>query len=89
VRRENDYIQPVPTLADASLTEDERRVVERLIVLPHRLLLHPRGRSRQDRAVRGTVSPRSQEFFDRARKRLEGARKNLNQGESALDALLT
>jgi predicted nucleotidyltransferase len=32
-RRANQYIQAVPTLADASLTEDERRVVERLIVL--------------------------------------------------------
>ncbi len=27
------------------------------------------------------MSPRSQEFYDRARERLEGARKNLEQGE--------
>jgi len=30
------------------------------------------------------VSPRSQEFYDRARERLEGARKNLDQGEYAI-----
>jgi uncharacterized protein (UPF0332 family) len=30
------------------------------------------------------VSPRSQEFYDRARERLAGARKNLNQGEYAI-----
>jgi predicted nucleotidyltransferase len=32
-RTASHYIQAVPTLADASLTEDERRVVERLVVL--------------------------------------------------------
>jgi uncharacterized protein len=30
------------------------------------------------------LSPRSQEFYDRARERLVGARKNLNQGEYAI-----
>ena len=30
------------------------------------------------------MSPRSQEFYDRARERLEGAKKNLNQGEYAI-----
>jgi uncharacterized protein (UPF0332 family) len=30
------------------------------------------------------VSPRSKEFYDRARERLEGARKNLDQGEYAI-----
>jgi uncharacterized protein (UPF0332 family) len=30
------------------------------------------------------VTPRSQEFYDRARERLEGARKNLEQGEYAI-----
>ncbi len=30
------------------------------------------------------MSPRSQEFYDRARERLEGARKNLDQGEYAI-----
>jgi hypothetical protein len=30
------------------------------------------------------VSPRSQEFYDRARERLDGARMNLNQGEYAI-----
>ena len=32
-RRANHYIHAVSTLADTSLTEDERRVVERLVVL--------------------------------------------------------
>jgi predicted nucleotidyltransferase len=32
-RRLDDYSQTIPTLADASLTEDERRVVERLVEL--------------------------------------------------------
>jgi hypothetical protein len=32
------------------------------------------------------LSPRSKEFCDRARKRLEGARKNLGQGENAIAA---
>ncbi len=30
------------------------------------------------------MSPRSKEFYDRARERLEGARKNLEQGEYAI-----
>ena len=30
------------------------------------------------------MSPRSQEFYDRARERLTGARKNLDQGEYAI-----
>lgn len=30
------------------------------------------------------MSPRSKEFYDRARERLEGARKNLKQGEYAI-----
>lgn len=32
------------------------------------------------------MSPRSKEFYDRARERLEGARKNLGQGEYAIAA---
>jgi uncharacterized protein (UPF0332 family) len=32
------------------------------------------------------VSPRSKEFYDRARERLDGARKNLDQGEYAIAA---
>ena len=30
------------------------------------------------------MSPRSKEFYERARERLEGARKNLEQGEYAI-----
>src|SRR3954447_13145633 len=50
----------------------------------NRVVLHPGSRPRQGRVVRGTVSPRSKEFYDRARERLEGARKNLEHGEYAI-----
>src|SRR5687767_3247539 len=38
-----------------------------------RIVLHPGGRPRQGRAVRGTMSPRSAELLAVARERLEAA----------------